>query len=76
MVANFPKPTSDGPSLLDHNEVVTFFHELGHGFHVLCSTSPYKKFSGTSVEQDFVETPSQMLENWCWNKVNLVSNIE
>ena len=72
MVANFTKPLQDGtPSLLKHDEVVTFFHELGHCMHNLLSTARYPRFSGTSVERDFVEAPSQALENWCWQKAYL-----
>ncbi|KAJ9150717.1 Metallopeptidase [Pleurostoma richardsiae] len=66
LVCNFSKPTPKKPSLLKHDEVVTLFHELGHGIHDLAGRCRYSRFHGTSTVRDFVEAPSQMLENWCW----------
>ncbi|MCJ1437835.1 hypothetical protein MMC27_007222 [Xylographa pallens] len=71
LVCNFSKPGPKKPSLLKHDEVVTLFHELGHGIHDLVSKTKYARFHGTSVVQDFVEAPSQMLENWCWTPSQL-----
>lgn len=67
LVCNFTKPTSDKPSLLPHDEVETFFHEFGHGLHNLLTNTTYGRFSGAAVARDFVEAPSQMMENWVWN---------
>lgn len=73
MVCNFSKPTEKKPSLLKHDEVVTLFHELGHGIHDLVSKTIYSRFHGTNTVRDFVEAPSQMLENWCWTPSQLKS---
>ncbi|GAA6017292.1 hypothetical protein JCM11491_000619 [Sporobolomyces phaffii] len=67
MVANLAKPTPARPdALMKHQDVVTFLHEAGHAFHGLLSETKFAKFHGTAVSRDFVEAPSQMLENWCW----------
>ncbi|KAH9939164.1 Metalloprotease [Amylocystis lapponica] len=66
MVANLAKPTPQKPALMRHDDVVTFFHEMGHVFHGLLSRVRFSRFHGTSVARDFVEAPSQMLENWCF----------
>ncbi|KAG8962498.1 hypothetical protein FRC03_004183 [Tulasnella sp. 419] len=66
MVANLAKPTPGKPATMRHDDVVTFFHEMGHVFHGLLSRTEFSRFHGTSVARDFVEAPSQMLENWCW----------
>ncbi|KAJ1815086.1 metalloendopeptidase, partial [Coemansia sp. RSA 2598] len=66
LVTNFPKPTSTTPALLTHDDFETLMHELGHVFHHICSHTRWAEFFGTSVQRDFVEAPSQMLENWAW----------
>lgn len=65
-VCNFTKPTETKPSLLTFNEVTTLFHEFGHGLHGMLANTVYPSLSGTSVYWDFVELPSQVMENWCY----------
>src|SRR5690554_5974868 len=64
IVCNFTKPVGDTPSLLTFDEALTFFHEFGHALHGLLSNVKYESLSGTNVSRDFVELPSQVLENW------------
>ncbi|WP_026839665.1 M3 family metallopeptidase [Gillisia sp. JM1] len=66
IVCNFTKPTKKTPSLLTFNEVTTLFHEFGHALHGMLANTTYPSLSGTSVYWDFVELPSQVLENWCY----------
>jgi len=68
IVCNFTKPTKSKPSLLTFNEVTTLFHEFGHALHGMLANTTYPSLSGTSVFWDFVELPSQVLENWCYEK--------
>ncbi|CAN5924844.1 hypothetical protein BH11MYX4_BH11MYX4_09760 [soil metagenome] len=68
---NFPKPGAGGPALMSHQDAVTFFHEFGHVIHHVLSESELSSFAGTSVARDFVESPSQMLEEWAWAKETL-----
>jgi thimet oligopeptidase len=68
VIANFPKSTNDCPSLLTHNDVTTFFHEFGHAMHSLLGATEMDSFSGTRTTRDFVEIPSQMFEEWMWDK--------
>ena len=65
-VCNFTKPTETKPSLLTFNEVTTLFHEFGHALHGMLANTVYPNLSGTSVYWDFVELPSQIMENWCY----------
>ncbi len=68
IVCNFTKPTPTKPSLLTFNEVTTLFHEFGHALHGMLADGKYESLSGTSVYWDFVELPSQIFENWCYEK--------
>jgi len=71
IVCNFTKPTKSKPSLLTFNEVTTLFHEFGHALHGMLANTTYPSLSGTSVYWDFVELPSQVLENWCYEEETL-----
>lgn len=71
IVCNFTKPTTSKPSLLTFNEVTTLFHEFGHALHGMLADGKYESLSGTSVYWDFVELPSQVLENWVYEKESL-----
>lgn len=71
IVCNFTKPTRTTPSLLTFNEVTTLFHEFGHALHGMMANTTYPSLSGTSVYWDFVELPSQVLENWCYEPESL-----
>ncbi|KAJ1965847.1 metalloendopeptidase [Dipsacomyces acuminosporus] len=66
MLANFPKPTPSAPALLKHDDVLTLLHEFGHIFHHICAETKWAHFSLDSVQMDFIEAPSQLLENWGW----------
>lgn len=68
IVCNFTKPTKTKPSLLTFNEVTTLFHEFGHALHGILAQGTYESLTGTSVFWDFVELPSQIFENWCYEK--------
>ena len=68
IVCNFTKPTKNHPSLLTFNEVTTLFHEFGHALHGMLANTTYPSLSGPNVYWDFVELPSQVLENWCYEK--------
>ena len=71
LLCNFPAPSADKPSLLKHADVETLFHEFGHVMHGMLSRSRFVAQTGFAVPQDFVEAPSQMLENWVWDKAVL-----
>lgn len=66
VVCNFSAPTADAPALLRFSEVETFMHEMGHAMHGMLSDVQYESLSGTNVKRDFVEMPSQVMENWCY----------
>jgi Zn-dependent oligopeptidase len=68
LICNFPPPSGDKPSLADHQDVVTLFHEFGHAMHAILTKVNYVRFSGFNVPGDFVEAPSQMLEYFAWDK--------
>jgi thimet oligopeptidase len=68
LLCNFPPATGDKPSLMTHSDVETLFHEFGHALHTITTRAKYRRFSGTNVPGDFVEAPSQMLQNWVWDK--------
>ncbi len=68
LVCNFPPPVEGQPALMKHEDVETFFHEFGHCLHGLLTMNWMGAYSGTAVALDFVEAPSQMFENWVWNK--------
>ena len=66
IVTNFTKPTADTPSLITHDEFTTLLHEFGHALHGIMTKGKYESMTGTSVDHDFVELPSQIMENWCY----------
>ena len=68
LLCNFPPANGDTPSLMTHQDVETLFHEFGHCLHTIVTRAKYGRFSGTHVPGDFVEAPSQMLQNWVWDK--------
>ena len=68
LICNFPPASADKPSLLTHSDVETLFHEFGHALHSIVTRAKYGRFAGTHVPGDFVEAPSQMLQNWVWDK--------
>src|SRR5438445_2540812 len=68
LLCNFPPANGDTPSLMTHQDVETLFHEFGHCLHTIVTRAKYGRFAGTHVPGDFVEAPSQMLQNWVWDK--------
>ena len=68
LVTNFTKPTADTPSLITHDEFTTMLHEFGHSLHGILAKGRYPSMTGTSVDHDFVELPSQIMENWAYEK--------
>jgi Zn-dependent oligopeptidase len=68
IVANFDKPTSERPSLIPHSDVETLFHEFGHIMHQTLTRAQYQRFAGSNVARDFVESPSQMFQQWVWKE--------
>ena len=68
LLCNFAPPTADKPSLLTHQDAETLFHEFGHALHSIVTRAKYGRFAGTHVPGDFVDAPSQMLQNWVWDK--------
>src|SRR5213595_3353746 len=68
LLCNFPPASADKPSLMTHSDVETLFHEFGHALHSITTRAKYGRFGGTHVPSDFVEAPSQMLQNWVWDK--------
>ena len=68
IVTNFSKPSSKRPALITHNELTTFMHEFGHALHGMMTKCNYRSLSGTNVSRDFVELPSQIMENWAYEK--------
>ena len=73
IVTNFTKPAGDTPALLTHSELTTFLHEFGHALHGMLAKGTYPSLTGTSVARDFVELPSQIMENWAYEKEYLKS---
>jgi len=71
LLCNFPPASGDKPSLLTHQDVETLFHEFGHALHSIVTRAKYGRFAGSNVPRDFVEAPSQMLQNWVWDKTVL-----